>query len=372
MKVLMLNYEFPPIGGGSANAMYYLLKEFSKYNDLQIDVITSSPKRFHTEKFSKNITLYRLDVSKKSYNYQTFRETLSWCVQAFFFMRKLTKKSDYDFCHCWSAWPSGFFGFINKMPYIIALRGSDVPGFNPRFKIADKLFFSHYSKLVWEKAYEVTANSIGLKKLAQKTWDGDISVICNGIDTEQFRPKEKPHSGKIILLTVSRLIKRKGVRYIIRAMPDILKKHKSVELHVIGDGPEKADLMKLAEKLGVKSSVKFIGYVQHNKLPRHYQGADIFILPSQFEGMSNTILEAMACGLPVITTNTGGTKELINDNGIVIRKYSMQDIADAVIKLIGDKATMQSMSQNSRKIALDYSWKAVAEQYHKLYKEVSD
>ncbi len=370
MKVLMLNYEFPPLGGGAANANYYLLKEFSKYKDIKIDLITSSADKFRIEKFSENITLYRLNVRKKSFHYQTFNETFLWSIGTFSQMLRLLKVNKYDLCHSWTGWPAGFFGYLfsRKLPYLVALRGSDVPGFNPRFKIADKLIFPFIFHLVCSCSKSVVANSQGLKELALKSWQGDIDVIYNGINTEEFYPERKAHKG-ITLLTVSRLIKRKGIAYLILAMPKILKYDKNVKLMIAGEGPEEKKLKSMAKKHSLP--VTFLGRVKHEALNKVYNESDIFILPSINEGMSNTVLEAMSCGLPIITTGTGGTKELIKGNGIIIDKQSSVSISDAAIELLKDHKKMRSYGEKSRELAMKLSWSNVAHQYYNLYKGIS-
>lgn len=359
MRILMINYEFPPIGGGSANATYHLLKEFSKYKDVEIDLITASSGEFKKEKFSKNITLYKLDINKKNLHYQTNKEMFLWSIKTLFFLSKHLKNNKYDLCHCWSGWPSGFFGYFfeKDQKFTIGLRGTDVPGFNQRMGILDKVVFNPYSKIVWSRAAKVIANSDGLKKLAHKTWKGDIDIIYNGIDTKKFKPKEQPKKPRII--TVCRLIKRKGIEYLIEALKDL-----DIQIDIIGEGPELTNLKTLAEKLNV--NVNFIGYVKHEDLPMYYQKANIFVLPSLYEGMSNSVLEAMACGLPIITTNTGGTQELIHDNGIIIKKKSSSDIRKAITTLINNNL-IKEMSKNSRKNALKLSWSNIAKQYYDLF-----
>ena len=371
MKVLMLNYEFPPLGGGAGNAMYYLLKEFSKNKKIEIDVITSSPSKKRLEQFSDNIKIYRLDVNKKELHYQSFSEIFLWSIKTFFLAKKLLKKESYDIIHCWTGWPSGFFGYVfrKKVPYIVALRGSDVPGFNPRFKILDKVFFSHISKIIWNKAEDVVANSEGLKTLALNTQKLPISVIYNGIDTKQFMPGNNKKK-KQRLITVSRLIERKGIRHLIIAMQKIINKESDVELLVVGEGPGKKLLEALSKNLGVENNIRFMGRVKHDKLPALYKKSKIFILPSLHEGMSNSLLEAIASGLAIITTDTGGSKELVKDNGIIIRKKSSDDIAKAVIDLLEDKNKLERYKKKSRKIAEDLSWTKAAEKYYKKYKEV--
>jgi glycosyltransferase involved in cell wall biosynthesis len=286
-------------------------------------------------------------------------------------MRKLQKENKYDLCHCWFGWPSGFFGYLNrnKQPYLVSLRGSDVPGYNLRLKILDNIVFKRLSRKIWGNAKSVTVNSEGLKELAHETWKGKIEVIYNGVDTKQFERKRNKHKG-IVLLCVARLIKRKGVDYLIRAMPQIISKNKEIRLLIVGEGPEKEKLLDIASSLNVKKHVEFIGKEDHDNMPKIYQNADIFILPSLNEGMSNTVLEAMASGLPIITTDTGGTKELVKGNGIVVRQKSSKEITEAVIQLSNAKKR-KAYGIKSRQLAQKLSWSKVSEEYIELYKKAS-
>ncbi len=360
----MLNYEFPPIGGGAANANLQLLKEFGKSKKLSLDLITSSiNNKFEREKFSDNITIYKLDVNKKRIHYWTLKEIFKYTWKATKLAKKLIKQNKYDLVHAFFALPSGLIAMNTGLPYIVSVRGSDVPGFNPRLKPfyrTQQLMF----KQVCSKAKKVIANSEGLKQLTNKSWKKNVEVIPNGINTDEFKPI-KNKSKKITLITVARLIPRKGLNYLIKALQNI-----NADLIIVGEGPEKDNLKQLARKYKVHDKVKFLGYVKHNKLPELYGKSDIFVLPSLFEGMSNTVLEAMACGLPIITTDTGGTNELIKDNGIIIEKKSSLEILNAANKLISDKKKLAKYGTTSRKIALTYSWSNVASEYLKTYKQI--
>jgi L-malate glycosyltransferase len=373
MKLLVLNYEFPPIGGGAANALHEILNQYKQHKDLEIDLITSSEKKKNeTMKFSENINIYKVNVNKKQLHYWTALEIYSYTVRALSLAQQQNKEKKYDLCHCFFALPCGIIPYFLKIPYIVSLRGSDVPGFNKRL---NHLSFiqSFVSGIIWKKAKFVVANSEGLKELALNTRkEQDIKIIYNGIDTDMFYPKEKVNDNitHITLLCVSRLIPRKGLEYLIKAMPKIIEKRKDTKLIIIGDGPEKARLKQLSVDLGVDKNIELHGYVPHEKLPQIYRSADIFILPSLYEGMSNTILEAMASGLPIITTNTGGTKELIKGNGMIIKKKSSKDISDSVAMLLEDNDKISKFSKKSRELALENDWKSAAEQYLRLYESV--
>jgi L-malate glycosyltransferase len=370
MNILMFNYEFPPIGGGAGNANLEILRQFSKHKIISIDLITSSPdKKDRIENFSDNIKIHKLDVQKKEIQYWTAREVLSYTIKSFFYAKKLMKQKKYDVCHCFFAMPCGMIAYLlrNRIRYIVSLRGSDVPGFNERLKFS-YFFQKPIIREVWDKAEYVVANSQGLKELALKTNPKqEVSIIYNGIDTSKFYPGIKKQKKDITILCVSRLIPRKGLNYLIDAIPAILKQNENIKLIIAGEGPEKKNLEKQAAQYNIKSKIDFLGYVSHEDLPAIYFKSDIFILPSLHEGMSNTILEAMASGLPIITTNTGGTKELINENGIIIEKNSPADISAAVIKLIKDTKLRKEMSFCSRELSQKLSWGKIAEDYLKLY-----
>ena len=130
MKILMLNYEFPPIGGGAAKANLCLLKQYAGRDELRLDVLTSAPKPdFVSEKFSENITIHKVGIHKKHLHFWRRSEVIEWLVKAGFYYRMLLRKNDYDLAHAFFGFPTGWLCYRNagKLPYIISLRGSDVP-----------------------------------------------------------------------------------------------------------------------------------------------------------------------------------------------------------------------------------------------------
>jgi len=371
MKILLLNYEFPPLGGGAANATYYLLNQFKQYKDLEIDLITSSINKYKQKKFSSNINVYYLDIGKKNqgFHFQTQKDLLIYSWKAYFKARALLKTKNYHLVHAFFGIPSGFIAMLLKKSYIVSLRGSDVPFYNPRFCWLDKLFFQYLNKIIWKKARYIIANSNDLKKLALKTNPQQkIKIIPNGVDTNFFKPNQKVKKENIILF-VGRLIKRKGVSYLIEAFTLLEEKHrKSWQIWIVGDGPEKKNLIKLCKINKINKKVKFLGRKKKKELIKIYNQAKFFILPSLNEGMSNTLLEAMACGLPVITTKTGGVEQLVEkDNGLIIKKLKIKKLRSALKKFAKNK-NLSKMGKESRKKANFFNWSKVAKKYLKLYK----
>jgi L-malate glycosyltransferase len=267
------------------------------------------------------------------------------------------------------------------LPYIISLRGADVPGYAERFSFLYK-FIKPIIKKIWESSFAVVSNSKGLRELALRSKpDQNIHIIYNGVDVDNFRPlnseiNEKIYSKKkdfIVTPGASRITSRKGLIYLIEAVGKVFLKHPEILLEIMGDGSkeEKKELKDVAEKNKIKNRVVFLGRIPREKTFSYYQRADVFALPSLNEGMSNAMLEALATGLPIVSTDTGGAKELVGEgvNGYIVKMRNSQDIADRLERLIIDSNLRKKMGEESRKKAENFSWKKVAEKYFELYEK---
>ncbi|MDD3888182.1 MAG: glycosyltransferase [Patescibacteria group bacterium] len=146
-RILLFVYEYPPLGGGVANAIYYLLKEFEKEKNLKIDLITSSLDNvWSVSRLAENINCYQVPIGKKTknqYQSQSIKNMLLYTKNSFEQAQELIKKNQYDLVHVFG-YPSALQTKIlhkkHKIPYIISLRGVDVPGYNPRFKLIDAFY----------------------------------------------------------------------------------------------------------------------------------------------------------------------------------------------------------------------------------------
>lgn len=380
MRVLFFNYEFPPLGGGAGNASHYLLREYAKNPEIQVDFVTASvDENYHQLKMGGNVTIHRLPIGKNAQNihYQTKEELIAYTWKAYWFSRKLAKQNSYDLTHSFFSVPCGFISMLLKwefkLPYIISLRGSDVPGYSERFVGLYKWVTPTILR-IWKGASFVISNSQGLRELALKSEPKkEIGVVYNGIDVDEFFPDQgKKNSENFTILCVSRVTPRKGIRFLIQAFKLLSGRYENARLVIVGDGNEKKSLEDLVRGLGIENKVEFAGVVSHENVSGYYQKADIFVLPSLNEGMSNVMLEALASGLPVVATDTGGTKELLTDgiNGFVVKMKDADDLAEKIEKLILDTQLKNTMSLESRKLAEKMSWRNVAGEYEKLYEEV--
>lgn len=231
------------------------------------------------------------------------------------------------------------------------------------------------------------AVSIDLKAWLERSIGlaGDrVTHIVNGVDCERFRPGRADAIRRslglgddaLVVGTVGRLEAVKGQELLLRAWPlveeRLPKASRALRLVLVGDGSRRAALEALARELGIADRVIFAG--ARADVPEALRAFDVFVLPSLNEGISNTILEAMACGLPVVATRVGGNPELI-DEGVTGRLVAPTDpaaLADAIVAIAADEATRQRMAQAAREQAVQrFSLEVMVRRYDTLYAEVS-
>ena len=322
LNLLMLNYEFPPIGGGAGYAHLAILHQFALNPDLKIDVLTSAPKRgFYKEQLSENITIYKVGVNKKNLHYWRKIEVIEWLIKARHYYRRLLEGNNYNLVHAFFGFPTGWLCYrsAEELPYIISLRGSDVPGEHARLKFDYKIFAPVFRR-IWENADAVVACSRGLKNRALKFLPSVlIDVIPNGVDLNLYAPVEnKPRDARLKLLTVGRLSATKRVELLIDAVRVLRKSNYNVHLSIVGGGSLQNYFRHLVAERKLNDCIEITGRIEKKKMPEIYRQSDIFVSATMQEGMSNAMLEAMASGLPIVTTACEGIEELIADNGIVV------------------------------------------------------
>jgi len=370
--ILMLSYEFPPLGGGTGNACHHVLTELRHDSGVDVDLVTAGagPPFASDASWGDSIRIHRLPVVKKSVHFWTPSELARWTRLAHRCARGLAAERRFDLCHCWSGWPSGLIGYSlrRRLPYVVALRGSDVPGYNPRLRILDPLVFRHLSRRVWREASAVTAVSEHLKALARRTEsEVAIDVIGNGVDTSYFTPGAARR--EFTILFVGRLVERKGLIYLLRAFRALCERDHGCRLVIAGDGPDRRRLQEFCSQARIGDRVSFLGVVPTSDLRAVYRDASVFVMPAIQEGMSNAVLEAMASGLPVVMTATGGS-DAIRGNGTIVESRDEGSLRLALARYLENPDLARTEGETSRRLAAGMTWERVAAAYRELYERV--
>lgn len=378
MKVLFLNYEYPPIGGGASTATEAILKSWGEDADMEVHLITSGTgEQYERIDLGGSVFVHRMPIGKDAskLHSQSMRDILLYSWRAWRFSRTFIdgerQKQPFDITLAFFTVPCGFLAYLIErqfgIPFAVSLRGADVPGFSEKYDTF-YLFAKPLVRFLWRRARAVIPNSVGIRALAQKTSPKQsMQIIENGVDTVTFSPaNETQGNTPVVFLSTSRLTPRKGIHFLIEAFAIALKETAiPLELRLIGEGEQKPLLEARVAELGISDRVVFLGRIAHEKLAEHYRQAHVFVLPSKNEGMSNSALEALACGLPLVVSGTGGMQELVTDgeNGCFIDPENTEAFAHALSSLATSPERLRSFGRESRRRAEARGWHQVAAQF---------
>ncbi len=204
----------------------------------------------------------------------------------------------------------------------------------------------------------------------------EAALVPGGIDLAHFTPGTRKADAWPTLFTARRLVPRTGVRELIAAMPAIVAAFPATTLAIAGSGELEAALRAQIDALGLSGAITLLGRIPETELVQRYQEAHLVILPTQeLEGFGLTTAEALACGTPVLGTPAGATPEILApiDPALVAAGTAPDQIADAAIALLGDRARLERLAAVSReRVEPGMGWPAVAARYVELYREVAD
>lgn len=369
MKILMLNHEFPPVGGGASPVAFELCSHLAKLGH-KVDVVTMHYKdtaRFETV---NDFNIYRTPALRSKPDICYFHELATFIPGAFFKGLSLCRKNNYDIIHCHFIIPGSplalLLNKITGIPFITTCHGSDIPGYNPdRFKLIHKMIHPVWGFLVKNTPLLTSPGSF-LKNLILSHYPkAKIEVVPNAIDTAAF--DDTVEKEKSILLC-SRILERKGFQYVLQAVKDL---ELSWTVNVIGEGPYLPELKKIAENS--KTPVKFRGWID-KKDPKFYElynKSSIFILPSTAESFGMVTAEAMAAGCAVIASDIPTHREILGKAGLFVEPQNSGQIKEKLLYLIDSEQEREKLGEAGRERVKKFDWESVTKKYIECYKSVS-
>ena len=375
MKILLINSEYPPIGGGAGNASSNIARVLVQRGQ-DVQVLTSRWDDLPFEETHEGVKIVRLSTLRRQMDRSNALEQISFILSASVRTFGLIRRFRPDVTLAFFGLPSGAVALLLKqlyrIPYIVSLRGGDVPGFRPYdFRMYHKMA-APFLRSIWKHADSIVANSAGLQKLALSFESRyEIPVIPNGVDSLKFTAPDRDWSSPR-LLSVGRVVFQKGFDLAMRA----LSHWKELEWTwtIAGDGPQMANLKAMAEEHGIHARVHFTGWLSSEQLKEQYAAANVFLFPSRHEGMPNAVLEAMASGLPVVGTRIAGNEELIVDGetGTLVPPEDADALGEALKPFLVDAQMREQMGYAAhRRVELLFSWNRVAEQYELVLEKVA-
>jgi len=368
----LINYEYPPYGGGAGNATQEIGRALTQMG-LSVTVLTGGQAR--PEDGLDGIEVVRVGPSRR-YVFQTGFLDMS----AYLFFSMLwalrQKKTRFDLSIVFFALPCGPVATLLKIraqtPYIVSLRGGDVPGLVPEIELLHRVL-APFRRWVSKNAKAVVANSPSLAELAQTSDGVSVTVIPNGVDTQYYQSYGNGIGVKaapLRLLLVCRFQRQKLVPESIRWLAQA--KHQGIDLvvSIVGDGPERDAVKETIEEVDMTEFISLKGWLRKDKLLKQYQQADCFLNLSSYEGMPNTVLEAMACALPVIASDIPPHRGLVKHQvtGYLVDLSRPEYLIDQLTELVTDGRRGKVMGEAGRRfVSASYSWTAVANRYMSLF-----
>lgn len=368
MRILVLNYEFPPVGGGASPVSYEISKGYVSLG-YEVDVVTMGFKSLPAFEQKDGINIYRVRCLRSKREICHPWEQLTYIFSAIFFLKKHLKNHSYDICHCHFLIPTGIVALWVKkrfgVDYIVTAHGSDVPGHNPdRFRILHKLT-PLAIKIVSKNAKAVTAPSNYLKGLIVKNVNSNLEkkviILPNGAE-DFYIPGVKKEN---IIFSSGRIHRGKGFQFLIRAFNKI--NQKNWRLYILGDGPYKDQLTKLVKD---NKRIIFTGWLD-NKSKKYRviaNRAKIFCLLSQAESQGIVYLEAMSTGCAIIASDIPACREAITlDVGCLVKRENIKEVSKRIKLLMNNKKTLAEFMKNSRrKYENKYVWGKIIKKYQQL------
>lgn len=370
MKILFLNSEYPPVGGGAGNASANIARLLVRMGN-NVIMLTSGFDDLLRDELREGVRIVRAPALRRRLDRSTVLEQLSFMFIASSRGLSLIRQFKPDVTLAFFGLPSGAVAWLLKktsdIPYVISLRGGDVPGFRPYdFRLYHKVA-APYLRLIWHDSSAVVANSRGLRDLAA-AFDSsiDISIIPNGVEMDKFFVPNRDWSPPRIF-SAGRVVYQKGFDLGIQALAGL--KDIQWQWYIAGDGPQMPILQTMAQKHGLKDRVHFLGWQTAEELKEQYAEANLFLFPSRHEGMPNAVLEAMASGLPVVATRIAGNEELVADGetGALVPAEDLNALRESLRPLLTNAKMRERMGRAARRrVEQSFGWTRVAEGYQSI------
>ena len=368
MRILVLNYEFPPLGGGASPVSYELARELVQRGN-NVDVVTMAFSGLPAFEIKDGINIHRVKCLRRYKEICRTHEMLTYVLSAKAFLKKHMQDNSYDICHCHFIIPTGIVArWLKKkydLPYMITAHGSDVPGYNPdRFQLAHKFTRPLLGLICRDSAALTTPSQYLADLIRQQIGLQHIQVVPNG-STNFYREgisKEK------IIVSSGRLLKRKGFHLLIKCFDEL--KPEGWRLYIVGDGPFGGELKNLTKN----PNIIFTGWLDNasDEYVELMNRASIFALLSSQESQGIVYLEAMSCGCAILASDTTACRETVSEDvGFRVSLEQPRQIRGRLEALIENEGKRRSFMGKSRERYLrNFQYSQIASSYMNLFDRV--
>lgn len=370
----MITSEFPPYSGGVGYYVYNLSKRLVESNN-NVTIITCKRNSNQMyQEFVEGICIRRVPF----YPIYPFHSLLLK-----FSINRLFKllENNFEIVHVHSPMPllvKTSLPIITTVhtPMLIDSRYHEIFDFKSLFeKVQSSIIYPPMESDLFRSSTKITtvSQTVALELREYGLDTSKIIVVKNGVNSQTFLPCKKRDSAEEYILFTGVLRARKGLFDLIRSASYVCKIKPSTKFIICGKGPFRKKMENEVKKLGLEKQVIFLGYVSRNELIHIFQNATLQVIPSHYEGMPNTLLEGMSCGLPIVATDIGGNNEVIVSgiNGFLVPPKSPQIMAEVILKLLNDSTLRKEIGEKARStIEKYYTWDKIADNILEVYKKI--
>ncbi|MCH8923659.1 MAG: glycosyltransferase family 4 protein [Planctomycetes bacterium] len=380
VKTLLLSEIFPPKTGGSGRWFWEI------YSRLPGDGVTVAAGRdSRAEAFDRghDLRVVRVPLSMRRWGLRSVAGLRGYAA-AYRAVRRVVRQNRIEQVHCGRLLPEGWIAWMLKkscgLPYICYVHGEET-----NYGVASRELAWMMRRVIRGADYLI-ANSRNTARVLGDGWDvpdGKIKILHPGVDVQRFVPAARDEAvraelgwdARPVVLTVGRLQRRKGQDQMIRAWGRIRQAVPDVLYAIVGDGDDREHLRRLIDEHDVADHVQMLGEIDDERMIQCLQQCDLFALPNRdvdgdFEGFGMVLLEAQACGRPVLAGDSGGTSETmrVGETGRIVPCDHPDPLADAVIELLGDEDIRQQMGQAARDWVTErFGWESLSRQAAALF-----
>lgn len=369
-RMLVVSFEFPPLGGGGAKVADGLVRRLVRQG-YEIDLVTMGFRGLPRYEQRDNLRIHRVPGIRRKQSMCRAHEMVPYIVLGTVKAWRLARANDYRVNHTHFILPdaliSVFVKILEKVPFVTTAHGSDVPGYNPnRFKLMHKVLAPVWRWLTARIDCIICPSSFLERLIHKANPSARTLVIPNGIEPDRFTPGLEKRKQ---VLCVTRMFERKGVQYLIDAFKRVGRDDWT--LKIVGDGPY---LETVRAKASGASNISVLGFLENDspELRKLYEESAIFSLPSASENFPIVLLEAMTAGSAVITTRGTGCADVVGDSAELVAPGNTGELTAALERLIEDPVHRREIAARGRqRVEQQFSWEAVVNRHIALFDDVA-
>lgn len=374
MRILVLNHEYPPVGGGGGRVSQDLNLGFCKHGH-EVKIITPYLKGLPRNECYSHYEIMRVPALRKYAFRATLTDMGAFIISSYFAGSRLIRTWHPDIIHGHFAVPAGAAArMLSKrfhIPYFLTAHLGDIPGGVPEKTETWFRIFYPFTKKIWEDAERVITVSSFTRELAKKSYPGiEPDLIFNGVDTEIIKPDHLEVHDPIQIVFAGRFMEQKNPLLII----EVLNRIKTLPWHCVmmGDGPLKPAVEQKIKEYGLQDRFSLTGWINPEQVITVYQGSDILFMPSRSEGLPVAGVQAIAMGLVPVLSDVGGCSDLLiqNESGFLFQSGDMESFTEAMRILLVDREKLLRFKKKSREQAMNFDLTRIITEYENIMNEI--